>query len=159
MKSITMKNIGFILLTISIFQCKSISFEKTPPFTIKEASYYNYTGGIRGVSGTWVRINYDSKKAIEFDSIYYQGRKTKAELQNIANKIFVSGHFNTSTVNNKNDLILHKNKEKEFHNQLPKKSCSFKLKENEAIISYFQKGKKKYYKINSLKQEKSPLHQ
>ncbi len=153
-----MKIIGCIILTIGFFQCASVHFEKTPPFSVKGATFNNYVGGLPGVSGTWVRIYYEATTKIAFDSIFFKGRKTKIELQTIKNKTFASGHFNTSTVNSKEDLILHREGKKEYGNKAPEKKLPFELKENEAVISYTENGETKYYKVKNIKEGKKTYY-
>jgi hypothetical protein len=54
------------------------------------------------------------------------------------------------------DIIFDANPVKEMHNSVPTiKKIPFQLKENEAVISYKIKGKIKYFKIASVKKEKS----
>lgn len=154
-----MKTLSVILLTISFFQCKSAKLDQTPPFSIKEATYNRYVGGVRGVSGMWIHLNYETNSVVKFDSIYFQGKRAKIEIQKNNNKKLVSAHFNTSTRDTKNDLILDSNSLKEFNNELPKQKTPFQLEENEAILSYLIKGKAHYYKVKNIKKIKTPLPQ
>ncbi|WP_369048021.1 hypothetical protein [Tenacibaculum sp. UWU-22] len=152
------KIIGWIIITISFFECKSLLFEKKPPFTINQATYSNYVGGIPGTSGTWIRLAYQSNQKIKFDSIYFRDKQTKVELQTIKGTNYVSGHFNTNSF--KNNLILHNNGKKEYGNKLPeiKKKPRFKLAKNEAVISYTENGKTKYIKIKNVQETDTKLY-
>lgn len=153
-----MKFLGIFALVFGLFQCASAKFEQDPPFKVKGATFNHYVGGMPGVSGTWVRINYETNTEIKFDSIYFQGRKTVAQLQTNKSKTYVSGHFNTSTVRSKKDLILHRDGKKEYGNKPPTAKIPFELKENEAIISYSENGKTKYFKVENIKQTATDVY-
>ena len=65
----------------------------------------------------------------------------------------VVGYFIT---NQQRDMILDENPIRELENPVPIiRSFPFELDENEAVISYKFKGKIKYFKIASVKKEKS----
>ena len=151
--------LSIVLLTTLITQCKSTKFDKTPPFTITRATYHYWVGGMPGVSGVNVFIGYQTDKNITFDSIYFANKKVKAQTKLVKGKTYLIGYFNTSTINSKEDLILHRNGKKEFGNKPPvKEKFPFKLKENEAVISFREKGKTKYYKVKNLQQTKTDFY-
>jgi len=155
-----MKVVALILVAMGVFtQCKSIKFDKNPPFKINGATFNNWVGGQPGVSGTRVMIGYTSEEKVAFESVYFNNRETKAALTTENGITYVIGHFSTSTVNNKEDLVLHADGKKEINNTLPKeKKFPFKLKENEVVIS-FKEGKKiKYIKIEKIKKVASTFY-
>lgn len=151
-----MKLLGIILFAISFSQCACVKFDQKPPFTVTNATYTNWVGGVPGVSGTNVVFYYTSKAKITFDSIYFNGRKTKAELKKDAKGTMVVGNFSTSKRNN--DLQLHNDPKKEFGNKAPEKAdeIPFELKENEAVISFKEGDKIKYYKVENLTKRSAP---
>ncbi len=151
-----MKILGLIIIALEITQCTSIKFDKHPPFRIKEATFNNWVGGMPGVKGVNIFFEYTSKKEIVFDSIFFANRIVKAKIKKIKDKNFVIGSINFSTVKSKEDLILHLNPKKEMQNKIPSiNKFPFKLKGNEAVISYKEAGKIKYFKVKNIKKTKA----
>lgn len=152
-----MKTINFLFILtiiISFSQCGSLKFDEHPPFEIKSAVYENWFGGQPGVSGINVKIHFSSNRTIEFDSIYFSNKVAKLEAKDANKNTVVFGYFNTST--RQNNLVLDANPIKELKNPVPEiKKFPFKLKKNQAVISYKINGKIKYYKIKSLVKSKS----
>ena len=153
-----MKLTTIIVLVFSFTQCKTLQFDEKAPFKITEASYKNWVGGQPGVHGVNVFINYTSAKTVAFDSIYFQNKGARLELKETKGSTSIVGYFNTSNVKNKFDLILHKDGKKEVGNQAPKVKIPFVLKDNEAVISYKEKGIVKYYKVSNLKKSASDYY-
>jgi|TARA_B110000908_G_scaffold99416_1_gene117421 hypothetical protein len=153
-----MKNITFLFLTLSLITCKSISFDKKPPFKITEASYKNWVGGQPGVHGINLYINYTSKNAVDFDSIYFRNQTGKLEIKKHPETNLLVGYFNTSTTNNKKDLLLQREDKKSYSTIKNELKIPFILKENEAVISFTEAGTTKYYKVLNLKKEASDFY-
>ena len=153
-----MKLTAIILFAFSFTQCKSLQFDKSPPFKIIQASYKNWVGGQPGVRGVNVFINYTSETKIEFDSIYFIGRVVKIEINEMKGIKYLAGRFNTSTVNSRDDLILHNNATKEVGNDHPENKTPFELKENEAVISYKEGAIIKYYKISDIEKAETDFY-
>ena len=153
-----MKNITFLFLTLSLITCKSISFDKKPPFKITEASYKNWAGGQPGVHGINVYISYISKNAVDFDSIYFRNQTGKLEIKKHPETNLLVGYFNTSTTNNKKDLLLQREDKKSYSTIKNELKIPFILKENEAVISFTEAGTTKYYKVLNLKKEASDFY-
>tara|TARA_B110000091_G_scaffold204672_1_gene239621 strand:- start:489 stop:953 length:465 start_codon:yes stop_codon:yes gene_type:complete len=153
-----MKSITFLFLSLSLVTCKSISFDKKPPFKITAASYKNWVGGQPGVHGINVYINYTSKTAIDFDSIYFRNKTVKLELKKQNEKKRLVGYFNTSTTKSKKDLQLQKDAPKPHSTINTELKIPFVLNENEAVISYTEASITKYYKVPNLKKEASDFY-
>lgn len=149
-----MKILSILTLLFGFSQCNSSKFVENPPFKVNKAFYNNWSGGQAGVSGIKLEIQLENAQEIEFDSIYFQKKKTKVEVLQKGNKTDLIGHFSTSKNINR-DLILDADPTKELKNTLPTiKKFPFQLKENEAILSY-KKGKKiVYFKIENIKKAK-----
>lgn len=148
-----MKIILTVFIIVCFSQCASVTFEEHTPFKITSAVYQNWSGGAPGVNGMNVKINYTSNKTIEFDSIYFQKRVVDLQIKNSKINNLVVGYFISVETS---DIIFDANPVKEMHNSAPTiKKIPFQLKENEAVISYKIKGKIKYFKIASVKKEKS----
>lgn len=153
-----MKRSLFLLFTLSIVTCKSISLETKPPFTIKEASYKSWVGGQPGVHGINVYLSYTSKSTVDFDSIYFRNRVVKLSKKQLPATQILMGYFNTSTVNSIEDLKSHKEVPKKVHSKKQKSQIPFILKQDEAVISYTEGNGVKYYKVLNLKRQASDFY-
>lgn len=155
-----MKLLGILLIAFSFTQCGSVKFTENPPFTITDAQYQNWIGGMPGSSGTIITIAYDSNTEITFDSIYFANKIGSLKASSNNGNQSLIGTINNTTSIVKKDLILHSDPKKEFKNELPTvKKLPFELKENEAVISYKQGEKTKYFKIEKVKKGKPIFRQ
>ena len=149
----------FLFTIVLITQCKSMQFDTHPPFKVTKATYNNWVGGQPGVKGINVFVRYTAKQNIEFDSMYFHGRITKIEINEKKGVKFIVGRYNTATKKDNEDIILHSDSKKEVGNKIPATNTfPFELKENEAVISYQEKDKTKYYKIENIKQTKTDFY-
>jgi len=115
-------------------------------------------GGQPGVHGINVYINYTSKTAIDFDSIYFRNKTVKLETKKQKERKILIGYFNTSTINSKEDLLLHKEASNSDSTKELEVPFPFILKENEAVIRYTIANVVKYYKVSNLKKEASDFY-
>ena len=153
-----MKRSLFLLFTLSIVTCKSISLETKPTFTITEASYKSWVGGQPGVHGINVYLSYTSKSTVDFDSIYFRNRVVKLSKKQLPATQILMGYFNTSTVNSIEDLKSHKEVPKKDNSKKQKLQIPFILKQDEAVISYTEGNGVKYYKVLTLKKQASDFY-
>lgn len=145
----TIKFLSILTILVSFSQCASVKFDEHPPFEITSAVYENWIGGQPGVSGINVKIHFSSNRVIEFDRIYFRNKVTKLRPRKAKLAKLIIGYFNTSI--RQNDLVLDENPTKEMNNPIPElEKFPFKLKQNQAVISYKINEKIKYYKIKSL---------
>ncbi|RSK41479.1 hypothetical protein [Mangrovimonas spongiae] len=147
-----------IFYFIVILGCSSSKqLETKPPFTFGDVYYQAWVAGIQeGGSGVNVYIPIeDNPKSIVLDSIYFRNQAVKLKKQIVDKTIYI-GRFQSQ---NKQDLIMSSDLKDEYGNTLPKQIVKppFPLTKNECIVSYQDKGKTKYYKIQDLI-EKQPLH-
>ena len=156
-----MKLLGMILLALVFTQCASLQFDKNPPFKVTSAAYTNWVGGVEGVSGTNVIIGYTSVNDVAFDSIFFRGRKAKVSFKGSDAKKLIMAQFSTSTIQNKRDLQLHRNGVQEYGNQPPvvKEDFPFELKDDEAVLSYIEGDKTKYFKVENIQKGKQVFYQ
>ena len=148
MKAMKFFLVGIILT--SFFQCGSLKFENNPPFKILTATYQNDYEVSKIFGETVVKISYTSTKEISFDSIYFNNKIAKLEFASFNSNKRLIGILKNSNFNN--GFVLDKNPIKELHNPLPNfQKFPFKLKKNEAIISYKVDKKIKYFRISDLK--------
>ena len=149
-----------VIITMSFIQCSSAQLDKKVPVTITNAVYQNWVGGQPGSKGTLVSIklnNPDSK--MTFDSIYFNNKAVKLKTNLIKNELTLTGNFMVITKHN--DMIIHANPKEEFGNTPPKLApkIPFELEENEAVISYIIKDKKRYFKVENIKKTKTLFYQ
>ena len=144
------------IIIMSFSQCSSAQFDKKAPVTITDAYYKNWVGGIPGVKGVLITIKAKAPETdIIFDSIYFNNKMVKLNSQLQKNELILTGNF---IVHSKTDLIvMHADPKEEFGNKPPNISnkIPFELQDNEAVISYFIKSKKRYYKLYNIKKEKT----
>ena len=126
-------------------------------FKIRKATYKEWVAGIRGGGGgvnVFFTIDgFDSSK-ITLDSVFFRGQKAKIEKNN---SLYI-GRFITEA-NQQLDMIISSDTDAEYGNKAPIKTVKFpfELKDNEAIISYKENGKQKYYK-QELQREEPDLY-
>ena len=148
------------IIIMSCIQCSSAQFDKKAPATITQAIYQDWVGGRPGSKGTLVTIKLiEANKKMTFDSIYFNGKAIKiaSNLQN--NELTITGNFRDTFKSR--DIILHADPKEEFGNKVPKASnkIPFELQDNEAVISYFIRSKKRYFKISNIKKVKTLYYQ
>lgn len=143
-----------VLTFFFLFGCNSTKFVKNPPFKILDAYYQNWYGGREGVKGIAVKIKItNTSDNIKFHNMYFKNHKLDVSINNSNNVILISSNINTGY--KPEDRQMHINPKEEYQNKLPKKEAKFpfKLKENEAVISYTKNNKLHFYKI-TLKNKK-----
>lgn len=147
-----MKNFKIVSISISIISlifflscgsAKEIS-ESNPPFKVLSSTYSKWLGCQPGVNGVIISIKIDNS-AVKLDTIYFKNRSALLKLnENRAT-------YNVSMVlpNTNKHLQLDIDPRKEFGNEVPDISTKipFELKDNEAVVRYFFKGKFSFYKI------------
>jgi len=148
------------IVIMSFSQCSSAQFDKKAPVTITNAFYNNWVGGRPGVKGILITIKAKTPETdIIFDSIFYNNKRVKLESQLQKNELILTGNF---AIRSKRDhIIMHADPKEEFGNRPPNTSAkiSFELHDNEAVISYFIKSKKRFYKLSNIKKAKTVYYQ
>lgn len=147
----------YVLMIIGLMSCKSLKFEKNPPFQITGATYNNWVGGQEGVSGMKVIIGYTSSENVTFKKIFFYNKEAATEIQEKDGKKYLVGFFDTSTRKDR-DVIMDRDPKKEMKNKLPEKKRLFELKENEAVIVYMDGETKKYVRVENIKQTKTDFY-
>lgn len=159
-----MKNLQILLILLPIlFLCVSFSncagsrtskttklFEKNPPFSIKEAYFQKWVAGIKeGGSGVEVHLIMETMEPnVEIQNIYFRNHILEAQ-KSLDNSNEYVAHLSS---NLKNDVVMDIDPMKEAQN-IPSQEFPFELKENEAVVSYWFKGKKKYFKISNISEK------
>lgn len=134
-----MKYLKYILVMIFgllCFQCATkLALEKKAPTTFKAVYFQSWNSGLEnGGSGTTLHIE-TADTLVAFDSVYFRGHKVKL-LVNASNPFLY-----TATVKYEN---------KKTSIQSRPEDSMYKLKDNEAVISYTSGTTKRYYKIENI---------
>lgn len=137
---------------MSFSKCEKSQVPTKPPSKIKEAYSQNWVGGQPGVKGTLVTLKLEKvSSSIVFDSIFFNEKVTKLDVKKSDDYLILTGKF-IEDAYPKKDLILSSDPREEFGNTPPtaKVTVPFEIAKNEAIISYFKDGEKKYFllKVN-----------
>ena len=126
-------------------------------FNISKATFKEWVAGVAGGgSGVNVVLSFSNLNTdnITIDSVFFRGQVSKIEKKPT---VYVA-RFKTN-INNAPDLIMHGDTDQEYGNKAPTKEQSFpfEIEDDEAIISYKEKGKVKYYK-QKLEREEPDLY-
>ena len=143
-----MKYFFYSLLVLSFISCKSTKFDKNPPFKISNATYNYWTGGLPGASGIRIKVAYEASSEFTLKKIYFKNREGTIQTYKVKDKTFFVGSINTSK--QLNNTVMDIDSKKEINNKLPSKKIPFNLKDNEAVISYKNKGKQHFFKIENI---------
>ncbi len=132
---------------VSFYNCSSAKMlQNESPFEIGEAYYQESNTDIN----VYIPIKSNPNNTI-LDSVYFQGKKTKLELESASLAV---GRFKTESTQ-KQDIIMSNKPYAEYGNKIPKLSekSPFELKENECVVSYKEENKFKYFKIKNVIQK------
>jgi hypothetical protein len=126
-------------------------FQEYKPFKILEATYNSTLDEQIGKRSIHIEITIDNPN-IKLDAVYFRNSKSELKLEtNSSNQLFVGNIYKKRS--NK-DYNLAIDSTKEFGNVAPDISSKipFELKKNEAVVSYYFKDKKYYFKIRDLQE-------
>ena len=131
-------------------QASSYKLTQDPPFTIADVFYQDWVAGVQdGGSGTNVHITFkDFTKDVRIDSIYFRNKTAKAKNTPQAKEHYI-GYFKDKT---NRDIVMDSDPKKEATNT-PPEPFPFKLADNEAVVSYVQKGNTAYFKITDIRKK------
>jgi hypothetical protein len=155
----TIKNITQLIAIVFVMtgfsNCAgSKKLQQEAPFTMGTVYYEKWVAGVKG-GGSGINLGMTLTKLPEdivLDSVYFRGMKAPLVKETTEKGILYLAHFKTE-LNKKKDIISHEDPKMEVGNEPPsiQEKIPFELKENEAVISYLHKGKKRYYKIEGIK--------
>lgn len=155
----TIKLFSFILISIvllSFSNCSNtkesttLTFEKNPPFSITEIYSQNWIAGVQeGGSGTNVFVTFSSmNESVLIEQFYFRNKVN--DVKDISNEYLAfAAYFKGDT---SHQIIMDSNPVKESKNT-PPVAFPFKLKSNEVVISYLEKGSKKYFKVSEVEEK------
>lgn len=154
---IQLVSITFIMAIFS--NCAgSQKLQQEAPFSMGTVYSQKWVAGVEG-GGSGINIGVPVENLPEevvLDSIFFRGRKAALVQETTEKGILYMARFKTD-LNKKKDIISHEDPRMEVGNEPPSASekIPFELGENEAVISYMHKDKKKYYKIDNVKPKPS----
>ena len=152
LKQITLPLFLFVIMA-SFSQCAgSKKLQDEAPLPIEDAHFYKWVAGVAG-GGSGINMYIQVKEhTVTLDSVYFRGNLTKLEIDPQNDKLYVARM--TTSFNQQQDMIMHKDGQKEYGNELPKTKDSepfpFELGPYECVISYSDGSKTKYFKIDKL---------
>jgi hypothetical protein len=130
------------------------------PFVLGEATYQPWTGGMKA-SGKGVKLEIltsDIEENVVFEQIYFQGNISP--LHSEGDKLTANMKIDSGK---KPDMVMHSDSVQEVGNQPPplkegKVDFPFEINDDEAVISYTKKGKRKYAKVVGMKKLKPLIY-
>lgn len=132
------------LSSLFFMQCSSQKkLQDTVSFKTDHAYFQHWVAGIKGGgSGVNVFIPVISElKNLKLDSIYFKGRLVPLETKPQNPNLYI-GRVSTAG-----------NQQPDFTDTST--SIPFELKDNEAVVTYQENGKTKYYKIENIEEKKA----
>jgi hypothetical protein len=145
------------ILMMSFSQCDKDSFDKKSPVDFNKMYFQDWVGGQPGSTGTLITLIGKTPAAqIVFDSIYFNKNIAKVTTQTNDEVLTITA--NLVKINPKDrDLILSGDSKEEFGNKPPKNTpiIPFEMADNEAIVSYILKGKKRYFRVKDIPKKKT----
>lgn len=147
--------IGIFILSLimaSFSNCSTAQkLQENTDFTIGEVTSQGWVAGVEGGGGginVFVPVS-NMKDNTSLEGLYYNGKYVNLEKKG---DLFI-GRFDTGVNKPKDDLILDGDIKKEYGNKVPdvQEKIPFELAKDEAVLSYKQGGKLRYYKIKNIK--------
>jgi len=147
---IAFKRVSIFVLILVNFQCNSskIIYDKTPNFKILSTYAEDFVGGRPGNSGTVVIMTIENQSQIQPDSLYYEKRIAKIEVRKTEEGEIWIGRFQKITRKEPN---LNEDSNENLILEIPEaENYPFDLKNNQAVVKYFDKNKPCYFLINEI---------
>lgn len=143
----------FSILILGASKCSnSQELVESPPFKTGDVVSEDWVSA-EGEKGTNLFVPITEGKDIELDSVYFRGNIVKLEKIKRDSYLVFIGKFEDAPQSER-DFVMHADPKKEVGNipPLPKRKLPFELKDNEAIVSFVEDGKEKYFKIENIKE-------
>lgn len=136
--------LAFLVFTLFL-QCSSTQkLQENVSFKVEQPYFQKWVAGVKnGGSGINIFIPVTNLKTnITLDSLYFRGHKVLLETKPNNPNLFIGR------------ILTEANQNEDFS---PKTEAEipFDLKENEAVIIYTENDKKKYYKIENIKEKQA----
>lgn len=148
-----MRKYWVLIALIAFASCSSkMTFENQEKFSISEAYFVEWTAGIKGGgSGYTIYIYFEEEfnsSSIDLEGVYF-----RSEFASI--KPMKSGKYQAFIKSDKNSEKIEPelNQVNASLDQKANSTFPFVLDKNEAVISFTENNKKKYYKVNLTQKE------
>jgi len=137
------------------------------PFVLGAASSQDWIGGLESSGkGTKVKIDISEMdtNAIELQHIFYKGKMTPLTMETLDGKQYAMANISKKT-QVPDDIIMDADPKNEIGNKPPKGNLKkeepfpFELNPDEAVISYKEGDKTKYFKISGIKKKQPQIYQ
>jgi hypothetical protein len=164
-----MKRTGIVLILLisSIFlsclgakeipNLKALVLQEKPSFEVGNVWFQKWVAGMQGGgSGMHLYMTLETNRNhVVFDSVYFRGLVAKMEV----GKIGYIASFKTA-LNQKEDLVMDGDSNKEYGNKPPKtdNTFPFKLEDHECVLQYTEYGKTMYYKVTSVVEKQTEYY-
>ena len=158
---------GVIILVLGFTSCASQKKLVTePPFVLGTATVQEWLGGKEeSGSGQIVKIEVAQMngEGIVLQNLYFRGKMVPVRMELEEGVTFAMCELKKLAAN-KPDIKMHAESKKEVGNQPPKLSKKgkevfpFELKANEAVLSYLEDDKVKYYKLTGIKEKNARIY-
>jgi hypothetical protein len=153
----------FILVSILAGCSSQKKLEKSTPFVYGEATVEPWTAGREETSsGNVVKISLSEMSAeeVELQNVYFRGQMAAVSMDMDGRGMMAIATF--PHAGKGTDMVMHSDSQQEVGNQPPKKLKDkvfpFVLKADEAVLSYKEKDKLKYAKIEGIKEVKGRIY-
>lgn len=148
---LTLYALSFLFFTTSLTQCSSsktnnnhgfVEFETKTSVVLGDVFFQKWIAGVQGGGSGYhlYMIVKENKKQVVFDSAYFRGLKAKLTPA----KIGYIASFK-SALNQKSDIKMSGDSLDEYGNIF-----AHQLESNECVISYYEKDKIKFLKLDSI---------
>jgi len=149
-----------LFIIVSFSQCAStLKLQDNLPLAIDDVYYQKWVAGVKG-GDTGIKVFIPIKSNsndIVLDSMFFRGKSTKMEY---VNTTLAVGLFKTR-LNQNQDIIISSEPYAEHANKVPElpEKIPFELKDDECVISYSERKKIKYFKIEGIVKIESTPYQ
>jgi hypothetical protein len=127
-----------------------VNLEEKPSFILGDVFFRKWVAGVEGGGSGYhfYMMVKENKRQVVFDSVYFRGLKAKLTI----GKMGYLASFKTA-LNQKKDINMSANSLDEYGNMFP-----HELLTNECVLSYYEKDKIKYFKIENLKEKEAEYY-
>jgi len=150
----TLYILAMILITMSFSNCSSAQkLQEAAPFKITDVYSQSWVAGIQG-GGSGINVFITTSvlnEKIQMEGLYFKEEYVKLEKRQ---NNLVIGRYKTEA-NSRKEILLQVDGKEEATKKIKKEKIPFELEKNQAVLVYKQNGKRKYYKIDAIREKPS----
>ena len=139
-------SLSFLLVFSMITGCGSNqNLQEKAPANFQQVYYTKDASALK----LYIPVSAIQTERVALNSVYFQDRKADLELDTIR-----SGNYVATFPLGKPDLVMSSDPREEYGNKIPSVpvDAPFKIKDNEAIIVFTERGDIKFYKITGIEE-------